>query len=148
QTIEMFYREGINVGVIQAKHPQTDWSLPVQVASVQTLQRRGSIPEADVVMIDECHKWFLFYARWFQDPKWLQTPIIGLSATAWTKGLGAYYRQLIVASSTKDMIKQGLLSQFKVFAPTHPDLSDVRIVAGDYHEGELSAKMSERKLVA
>jgi len=39
QTIEMFYSQGVrDVGVIQAMHEMTDWSQPVQVASIQTLQ--------------------------------------------------------------------------------------------------------------
>ena len=61
QTVKAFWDEGIrDVGVIQGTNAMTDWSRPVQVASVQTLQRRP-IPEADVVMIDECHRWFDFY---------------------------------------------------------------------------------------
>ena len=43
--------------------------------------------------------------------------------------------QLIVAMTTGELINKGLLSRFKVYAPTHPDLSDVRIVGGDYHRG-------------
>ena len=65
QTVEAFWNDGIrDVGVIQGMHAMTDWSRPVQVASVQTLQRRP-IPEVDVVMIDECHRWFDFYASKF-----------------------------------------------------------------------------------
>ena len=41
QTVEMFWEHGIrDVGVIQATHHMTDWSQPIQIASVQTLQRR------------------------------------------------------------------------------------------------------------
>src|SRR3974377_269202 len=41
QTVEMFASQGISeVGVMQAYHRQTDGCQPVQVASVQTLQRR------------------------------------------------------------------------------------------------------------
>ena len=58
QTVTAFWNEGIRgVGVIQGDHIDTDWSRPVQVASVQTLQRRG-YPDADVVIIDEAHRWF------------------------------------------------------------------------------------------
>jgi Rad3-related DNA helicase len=42
QTLQAFWNEGIrDVGVIQGYHLETDWSRPVQVASIQTLQRRG-----------------------------------------------------------------------------------------------------------
>jgi len=150
QTIERFARQGIDeVGVIQAQHEMTDWSQPVQVASVATLKNR-TIPQADIVLIDECHIWYKFYEKWFLDPAWMNIPIIGLSATPWTKGLGGkgYYTDLIVASTTQELIDAGHLSQFRVFAPSHPDLSDVRTVAGDYVEDELAHVMSDKVLVA
>ena len=41
QTVEKFYAEGVrDVGVIQANHRMTNYARPIQVASVQTLQRR------------------------------------------------------------------------------------------------------------
>lgn len=148
QTVEAFWREGIHeVGVIQADHELTDWSKPVQVASVQTLQRR-KLPEAHVVVIDEAHKWFEFYGRWMGDPDWQKVPFIGLSATPWAKGLGKHYDDLIIASTTKELIEQGYLSKFRVFAPSHPDLTGVRTVAGDYHEGDLEDAMDKAPLVA
>jgi len=148
QTVEMFHKQGIHdIGVIQATHEMTDWGQPVQVASVQTLQKR-TLPRADVVLIDECHKWFKFYEKWLRDPEWAKVPMIGLSATPWTKGLGSYFDELIVASTTERLIAEGSLSKFRVYAPSHPDLKDVRTVAGDYHEGELADKMNRAELVA
>jgi superfamily II DNA or RNA helicase len=129
QTVEAFRNDGVrNIGVIQGFHMMTDWSLPVQIASVQTLQRR-KIPEADVVIIDECHRWFNFYGRWMMDPAWQGRPFIGLSATPWTRGLGQYYDDLIIAATTQDLIAAGYLSPFRVYAPSHPDLTGVRTVA-------------------
>jgi DNA repair protein RadD len=148
QTLEKFYREGLrDIGVIQAGHWRTDWSQPVQIASVQTLMRR-QIPPADLVFIDEGHKWFDFYRKWMLDPVWADVPFIGLSATPWTKGLGAYYNELIVVATMQDLIDAGYLSPFVVFAPAHPDLKAVRTVAGDYHERDLSEAMNRQPLVA
>ena len=54
QTVEAFEAEGIrDIGVMQANHPRTDALARVQVASVQTLARR-QIPEASLVIVDEC----------------------------------------------------------------------------------------------
>jgi DNA repair protein RadD len=148
QTLEKFHAAGVNdVGIIQANHWQTDSSRPIQIASVQTLMRRR-IPPADLVFIDETHRWFDFYRRWMLDPQWSNVPCIGLSATPWTKGLGAYYQQLIIAATTQDLIDQGYLSKFKVFAPAHPDLEGVRTLAGDYQEDELAVAMNRRPLIA
>ena len=148
QTVEAFSRQGIQaVGVIQGYHPQTDDAQPVQVASIQTLQRR-KIPDADVVIIDEAHRWFRFMAEWLAAPEWQSKPFIGLSATPWTKGLGKHFDDLLIAATTAELIAQGFLAPFKVFAPAHPDLAGVKTVAGDYHEGQLSEVMGRQVLVA
>jgi superfamily II DNA or RNA helicase len=151
QTIEMFAKQGIwDVGVIQATHNMTDWNQPIQICSIQSLMKR-TIPKADVVLLDEAHRWFRFYERWLAPsimPDWANVPFIGLSATPWTKGLGAWFDHFHRAATIQDMIDAGNLSPFKVYAPSHPDLSNVRTVGGDYHEGELSDLMSEKRLVA
>ena len=43
----------------------------MQVASMQTLQRR-SCPDADIVIIDEAHRWFRFMGEWMDMPEWQQ----------------------------------------------------------------------------
>ena len=62
QTVESFRRDGITqIGVLQGSHELTDTRQPVQVASIQTLMRR-KIPPADLVVVDEAHRWFDFMA--------------------------------------------------------------------------------------
>lgn len=149
QTVESFWAEGIrDIGVIQASHGMTDWSRPVQVCSIQTLQARRQWPEAKTVIFDECHRLHDAHKRWLADEAWQQIPFIGLSATPWTKGLGKYFESLLVAATTSDLIAQGFLSPFRVFATGHPDLSKVHTVAGDFHEGELSQAMQGGELTA
>jgi DNA repair protein RadD len=160
QTVEMFADEGIrDIGVIQADHPLTDWSKPVQIASIQTVRRRGVYPNAKVVVFDECHQLHKEHIKWMghldrdtNQPTdctgWETVPFIGLSATPWTRGLGRFFQSLLVMSTTKELISQGYLSPFQVFAADHPDLSGVKIVAGDYHEGQLSNVMQDNILVA
>jgi superfamily II DNA or RNA helicase len=114
---------------------------------VQTLQRRA-LPEADLVIVDEAHRIFTLYARWMLDPAWARVPFIGLSATPWTRGLGRYFDDLLIPTTLQELIDSGHLSPFRVFAPSHPDLTGVRTVAGDFHEGDLSAAMSKGALVA
>lgn len=147
QTVRAFADEGIlDVGVIQAQHQLTNPDCPIQIASVQTLERRV-IPRADLVLVDEAHRDFKLFHRWLEDDAWAKIPFIGLSATPWTRGLGRLYDRLIVSTTTRDLIEKGFLSGFRVFAPSHPDLSGVRTVAGDYHEGDLSKAMDKRELV-
>ncbi len=147
QTIASFMTAGIeSIGVVQATHELTNAAQPVQVCSVQSLAKRKRLPAADVVLVDEAHRWFKFFERWFSE--WNAVPFVGLSATPWTKGLGKHYDDLIIASTTAELIEQGYLSPFRVYAPSTPNLSHVRTVAGDYHEGDLADVMSNSKLVA
>lgn len=148
QTVDSLKAQGVlDVGVMQATHEKTDWRQPIQVASVQTLMRR-QMPEADFAIVDEAHRWFNFYGKWFMSEGWRDKLIIGLSATPWTKGLGAYYSDLIVASTTEECIERGLLSPFRAFGPAGPDLTGVRTTAGDYNEGDLAERVNTAPLVA
>lgn len=148
QTVERFAQNGIHdVGVIQGLHEMTDYRQPVQVASVQTLMRR-EFAKADLVIIDEAHMMFKFYHKWFNDPAWANVPFIGLTATPWQRGMGKLWDRLLIATTTQHLIDLGHLSDFKVFAPSHPDLSKVRTKAGDYHEGDLATVMDNKALMA
>jgi DNA repair protein RadD len=148
QTYSKFIAEDIiDIGVMQASHPLTNHLRSIQIASVQTLQRR-LLPNADIVFLDEVHQWHDFYRRWMLDLEWANVPFIGLSATPWRKGLGSYFEELITVAGIQELIDEGYLSKFKVFAPSHPDLSGVHTIAGDYHEGELAEAMDKKPLVA
>ena len=150
QTVKSFWANGIQeVGVIQQSHELTDWSKPVQVASVDTLKSRVKAPDfpiIDVVVIDECHMMREFYKRWL--PEWDNIPFIGLSATPWTKGLGNLYNELFIAGTTQSLIDQGYLSKFRVFVPSRADLTGIETTAGDYNKGQLAEAMSKPEIVA
>lgn len=146
QTVEAFANEGIDcVGVMQGGHELTNMTMPVQVCSVQTLARRGC-PDVDLVIVDEAHLRFKVMADWMG--KRPNVPFIGLSATPWARGMADDWQDLVCPVRMQDLIDQGYLAPFRVYAPSHPDLSGVRTVAGDYHDGDLSDVMGERKLVA
>ena len=139
QTVAAFEAESIHcIGVLQGAHPRTDREAPVQICSVQTLTRRKRL-EVDLVLVDEAHGLYRDVLRWMQDCPNL--PFIGLSATPWSRGLGKYYDDLIVAATTADLIRDGFLAPFTVYAPSNPDLSSVSTVAGDFKEDELSEAM-------
>lgn len=146
QTVAAFEAEGIDaIGVIQASHERTHYGMPVQVCSVQSLARR-SFPPAEVVIVDECHVGFDVVKRWMKHyPK---TVFIGLTATPWARGMAEQWGTLVVPVRTQDLIDQGYLSPFRVYAPSHPDLSGVKTVAGDYQRDQLGEAMSDAVLVA
>lgn len=148
QTFEKFVENGIDpadMGVLQGDHAWRRPHAPIQICTAQTLTRR-SLPQADVVIVDEAHVRFEVYERWMtQHPEKI---FIGLSATPWSKGLGKLYDDLVKPTSIRELIEQGYLSPFRVFAPSHPDLTGVKTVAGDYHEGQLGDRMNKPELVA
>lgn len=148
QTIERFRAAGIQeIGVMQGMHELTDGRQPVQVCSIQTLMRRD-IPEAHLVIIDECHVMYKFLEKWVEYPEWKDVPFVGLTATPWQRGMGKIWDDLIIATTTAQLIEMGHLSDFKVFAPAHPDLSNVKTVAGDYEAKGLAEAMDQGALVA
>jgi len=146
QTVEAFEAEGVRgIGVMQANHPRTDPDAPVQVASIQTLARR-EIPEAALIIVDECHlRAKVIEALMDERPDVL---FIGLSATPWAKGMGLMWHDLVTPCTIADLIDGGYLSQFRVFAPDIPEMSGVKTVAGDFHEGQTAEVMEGKALMA
>jgi DNA repair protein RadD len=123
QTVERFNEEGIRaIGVIQGFHPGTDGAQPAQVCQHPDATA-PKLPEADLVIVDEAHEVHDFYREWMEKPEWKQVPFLGLTATPWTRGMGKLYDDLIIPTTTAELIEKGFLSKFKVFAPSHPDLA-------------------------
>lgn len=148
QTVAAFEREGIwGLGVLQGRHFRTNPNAPVQIASAQTLVRRD-IPSAGIVIVDECHLQFEKINKWIASPEWSAVPFVGLSATPWSRGLGKNYDDLLRPVSIQELIDEGYLSPFRVFAPPAPDLTCVRTVAGEFHEADLSDACDKTEIVA
>lgn len=146
QTVAAFEAEGIrDIGVIQADHPRTNPKAQVQVATVQSLARR-TIPEVSMLIVDECHQRSAVIGRLMNNRPDLCC--VGLSATPWTKGMGLQWQDLVIPITIGELIDMGFLSRFQVFAPDVPDLSGVRIAAGDFVERDVSAVMGGQALMA
>src|SRR3972149_10277812 len=71
---------GIPYGIIMGDEPKREDSL-IQVASIQTLQRRNwrDMPEANLVAIDECHHLGATYAGMFD--RYPNAKCVGVTAT-------------------------------------------------------------------
>lgn len=150
QTFERFVANGINpgdMGVIQGDHPWRRPAAPIQIASVQTLRRRG-MPDTGLLVVDEAHIRDAWLHAYLTSSENASLPVVGLSATPWSAGLGKIYDDLVKPVSMRELIDQGYLSKFRVFAPSHPDLEGVKTVAGDFHEGDLADRMSKPQIVA
>lgn len=151
QTLHSFESQGIrDIGIIQAQHHRTDFRAQVQIASRDTLVRR-QLPEVDFVIVDEAHDTRESFTAILEGEAWKDKIVIGLSATPWSRGLGLHYSKLIVAATMRQMIDDGAptgLSPFRVFAARYdPDMSNVKIVAGDYQESGAAAVMGDSQII-
>lgn len=142
QTLDAFIDRGFRIGVMQGDHPLSNASAPVQIVSLQTLARRGRRrwPEVDLFIIDEAHVNYAIIAELMK--QWDGIKYIGLSATPFTRGLGLVWEDLVVATTTAELIETGYLSNYKAFAPSQPDLSGVRQSGGDFNTNDLEERMN------
>ena len=99
---------------MQGYHWMTDGSQPVQVASIQTLQRRKL--RCGSVIVDEAHRWFAFEGEWMARPEWQRCRSSGFLRRP-DQRPPKHYDELVVAATTSELIDLGLLSPFRVFAP-------------------------------
>jgi superfamily II DNA or RNA helicase len=119
----------------------------VVVASVQTLVNRiGSMPLPDYMIVDECHhvtpgsSWGRVVAA---NPA---AKIIGVTATPCRldgKGLGlaagGYFEELVEGVSAAELIERGFLCRYRVYTPGNVDVSGLRKRGGDFSESDLES---------
>lgn len=155
QQAERFGKYGIDVGILQGQNtyrPHHD----ITVGSIQTFSSRSNFGwkfNFDLVLIDEAH--LCAGSKQYQKlmQSWNNVPMIGLSATPFSKGLGkafpwgTMFEDMIIVSTIRDLIAQGYLVDCEAYAPSEPDLSGVKIVAGDYHEKQLGEAVDKPGLV-
>jgi superfamily II DNA or RNA helicase len=144
QTSRRFMKYGIDHGIIQGNNVRTNYSKPVQIASVQTYIKRKPW-EFDLAIVDECH---VVYNKLFElMQRWNGLPFIGLTATPYTQGLGNIYTDLINVISISELIEQGFLVDSDMYGPSQPDMTGVSIVGGDFNQKQAAEKTMEKKLI-
>ena len=122
QTSQRFAKYGIPHGVAMAEKT-FGRSMPIQICSVQTIQKRGYWPALDLLVIDEAHtqhKGVLKFAK-----NW-GGPVIGLTATPLTEGLGQWYSKVVNAVTTDRLLQDGYLAPLKIYAATEIDMTGAK----------------------
>lgn len=149
QASRTFHDLGIPHGLIQSGNV-SDANALVQVASIQTIARRlSALPEPALIVFDEAHH--IGAAQW--DTVFNHYPrakILGLTATPWRldgQGLGKWFGHMIEGPTVRQLIDEGSLCDFRLFAPSVPDLSGVATLAGDYKSGALAKAMDRPVIV-
>lgn len=154
QTYEKLLHAGLEarqVGVVMATDTRRRPIAPVQVASIDTLRHRPK-PPAQLVIVDEAHREL---ARSYRELRayYPDAVHLGFTATPYradNRGLGEFYEDLLLVASIRELIDQGYLVEPRVFtvpAARLPDLSGVRVRAGDYAQEQLDSAVDQAKLV-
>lgn len=111
-------------GIIQANHWRRDNSIPFQICSIQTLGARGYWPQADLIIIDECHA---LYAPAKKKIIETSAAVIGLTATPCTKGLGKLYSNLVNVTTMHELTAvDHVLVPLKILACVRPDMEGAK----------------------
>ncbi len=142
---------GLKAGRISASFIE-DLSAPIQVASIQTLVRRVAHQQDifSLVIIDEAHHALASTYRklWEFFPS---SKFLGVTATPIRtngEGFQDLFQQLITTNSVKWFIEENWLSDVKYYASHAPDISNIKIKAGDYDETELAEVMQDNRVMA
>lgn len=139
---------GVDHGIIMADHPRSK-PASVQVASIQTLHRRGLPWEPDLVFVDECHRIKgNSYQQVIADCG--RAVVIGITATPCRtdgKGLAPPFETIVLGPSLTDLTAQGYLVPARTYARKKPNLTGVHTTAGDYQQDELQEAMNKPEIV-
>lgn len=143
QASENADKYGLNHGIVQANHWRRDNSQQFQIASVQTIQKREYWPPADLVVIDEAHNLQEAHRELLLAKK---VPIIGLTATPCTKGLGKYFTNVVNAATMHELTEAGVLVPMYILSCSAPDMTGAETNAkGEWTEKAASER--EAKII-
>jgi DNA repair protein RadD len=116
-------------GIVQANHWRRAPDMPYQIASAQTIAKRGYWPAADVVIIDEAHTQLKVWVEFAQNSK---AACIGLSATPFSPGLGKIFTNLINATTMHDLTQSGVLVPMRVLSCKRVDMTGAATAGGEW----------------
>lgn len=154
ESLQNFY--GIKSGVIWADNP-TDYSLPVQIGMIQSIQNRQLPPDIDLVIFDECHSSIYYKICWdmmhyysggiFALSKCF---FVGLSATPWRtkvkEGFCQFFQFVVKTPYPIDLVKQGWLARPRHFGYRGlVDFSKLEVgSSGDYTEASMAKLLDDQ----
>lgn len=153
QTAKTFNTLEIPFGVINAGSPMM-LDMPVQIASVQTLARRvdriKEIFTPDFLICDECHHILASSYKTVLNA-FPNAFLLGVTATPLRIGgvtLADSFDSMVESLTVNQLIELGNLTRFQYYAPeSNIDLSNVRIIAGDYDNDGLEKIMATKAVI-
>jgi len=144
QTSESFDDQDIDHGVVQGDNLRFAPWKAIQVCSIQTLQNMTEWPEHDLAIVDEAHVMYTAMKEYMENNP--ASPVVGLSATPFTTGLGLIYDDLVVATTTSELIEAGWLCGYVAYGPPAPALKGVG-GGNDFNQKKLAEAVDTREVV-
>ena len=140
QTSDTADRYGLSShSVLQASHWRYYKDSKFQIASVQTLSRRGW-PQADVIVVDECHAQ---YRGWTDHVMHSEAVVIGLSATPFSKGLGKIFTNIVNAATMHELTENGVLVPMRVYSCSKINMQGAATIGGEWSDGAAAERGME-----
>lgn len=132
-------RAGIDHGIIMDDSPKYNPSALVQVACIQSIERRKSLEFFDIMFLDEVHMMMRksVIALMESRPK---MKVIGATATPFHKLLGIYFTNTASAPPMAELIELGTLVPFVVFGAVQIDTNGVKVKGGEWDKEELGER--------
>lgn len=138
QTSKRLDKYKVDHGVLQAGHWRYKPYEPIQVCSAQTLEKRGSFPGLDLLVVDECH------AQRKQTIEFIKNnpnvKVVGLSASPFTKGLASTYSNVVSPITTRQLVEKGSLVPLRVFIAKEVDMTGAKKVAGEWSQADATER--------
>lgn len=141
---------GIHAGIVMAGHAPA-YQIPVQIASIQTLNRRNFPPNIDLVILDECRgsvsDQYKDVWNFYRGSRFLGVDATPIRTNG--QGFDHLYDALVLGPSVKDMEqvwrennRSGLVPARIFSTPFSPaELAKIKMTAGDYNERDLAQMM-------
>lgn len=150
QAWNTLHKNTIYAGIIKAD-VKPNFSLPCQVASIQTIGRRSQLPHADLIIIDEAHHALEdnSYGRVIST-HYPNALVLGVTATPYRlggKGFTDLFEILITGPTFKELVDWGYLTPLRYYVKHIPDLSRLKMSNGDYNQDEAAKIMGLAPLV-
>lgn len=131
--------QGIEHGILMAKHWRYNPSALVQVASAQTLERMDAWPAIDFVFLDELHVLMRkSIINMLETRPNLIT--IGATATPFNPLIGKYFTKVTSVITMRELVDQGNLVPFRVFVAHEIDTKGLKTIAGEWKADDLEKR--------
>lgn len=141
QTVNTFFRNGIDYGIVGRDAPRG-----AMIGTMQSIKNRiGKLP-ADLLIIDEAHIYASGFHEVHEHYKNEGAWILALTATPMRfggRGMGKYYDHIVLGHPVRQLIDDGDLSDYLLYAPDDVDTSELHVAKGEYVQREAEALMDK-----